>query len=199
MGCKKIGEILCAPCLSSSPRANQPSDHFIFAIFDYNHPPIKKSIWKFKYGNIKNIAKPFGIELYNRIFADLSESLSASSQEKILLIPIPLHASRLRERGFNQSELLAQEIMKNDTSGIFELSTKLLKRTHPTPPQARRERRKERLKNLRGAFHADTELTRGRAIVLIDDVSTTGATMAEARKSLLAAKARSVVCYAVAH
>ncbi len=199
IGCKSDKEILCAHCVAALPPANQPNDHFIFALFDYNHPILKRSIWKFKYENARTVAKPLGRAMYDHMFADLAEGLLLSAQEKILLIPIPLHSKRLRERGFNQSELLVQEIARNDTSSIFEVSTQSLKRIRPTPSQAKKEHRNERLKNLRGVFSADPEAVRGKDIILVDDVSTTGATMSEARKSLLAAKARSVLCYAVAH
>jgi ComF family protein len=105
-----------------------------------------------------------------------------------LLVPVPLHPSRRRERGFNQSELLAAGLvrgLKEQKSGEAPTVTNsALRRKRATPPQtglsvaARRE-------NLRGAFEVvKPEAVRGRQIVLIDDVMTTGATISACARAL---------------
>ncbi|MBH0183085.1 MAG: ComF family protein [Nitrospira sp.] len=98
-----------------------------------------------------------------------------------LIMPVPLHAGRLREREFNQSLLLSDRIGRHL---CIPVSCVDLIRTVPSPAQTALSR-KERLKNLRGAFavtHPDS--IAGKRILLIDDVFTTGATVNECAKTL---------------
>lgn len=198
-GCREIGSFLCARCIQSFPPATTPPETFISALFDYRYPAVKRSIWKLKYENVRGIAEPLGEILYEHIISDLEEKLIVSRNEKLLLVPIPLHHSRFRERGYNQSELIADTLIANDTNNLFVLSPQSLIRDHKTPPQAKKESRTERLKNLRGAFLPNSKQVYRKNVILIDDVSTTGATLREARKALLRAGARSVIAYTIAH
>jgi len=94
-----------------------------------------------------------------------------------LVIPVPLHSKRIRTRGFNQSLLLLRNWPKRAAvPGTFRISPELLKRSKATVPQTGLGR-KERMKNLRGAFTVpDPEQVKKRRILLVDDVYTTGAT-----------------------
>jgi ComF family protein len=110
---------------------------------------------------------------------------AAFSTKKIMLVPVPLHASRKRERGFNQIERVLERlptILRDGTRAA--LRTDLLVRTRPTLQQTRLSR-SERLSNLAGAFAlregADVRKTH---IYLFDDVTTTGATLANAATPL---------------
>lgn len=197
--CKNRGALLCEECILMLPRAPQSTHAFITAIFDYHDPVIRKIIWKFKYKNARVVAKYFGGQLYDEIIGELSDSLHISKDEKFLLVPIPLHKKRQRERGYNQSELLAREIARYDTGKMFVLAPRALIRTRKTQAQAKSQKRAARFENLRGAFSAKVELVRGKHIILIDDVTTTGATLSEARKALLKAGAKTVKAYTVAH
>jgi ComF family protein len=106
-----------------------------------------------------------------------------------LILPIPLHAARLRERGFNQAVLLARRISRRRN---VPMDSFFLKKTRPTPPQATLKIG-ERRRNLRGAFElADPSRVAGRSVLLVDDVATTGATLHEAASVLKAAGAASV-------
>lgn len=152
-----------------------------------------------KYRGVRATAKCFGEMLYEEILGDMGEGLHMSKKETFLIVPIPLHKKRERERGYNQSELLAREIMKYDTQNLFELAPHALSRIRETKAQAKSEKRAARIENLRGVFNADASLVRGKNIILIDDVTTTGATLASARKALRDKGARSVRAYALAH
>lgn len=94
------------------------------------------------------------------------------------IMPVALHDSRRRERGFDQARLLAAGVGKR--TGL-PVRHGVLKRVRPTPPQALL-RRAERLRNLEGAFHCADDL-RNAKILLVDDVMTTGATMAECARA----------------
>lgn len=96
-----------------------------------------------------------------------------------VLVPVPLHAAKLRERGYNQSELLADGVAR--LTGL-ELSRSALRRLRNTPAQAGLDGRK-RLENTRRAFRAG-ESVAGRHVILVDDVLTTGATLAECARAL---------------
>jgi ComF family protein len=101
-----------------------------------------------------------------------------------LIVPIPLYPKRLRERGFNQSALLALA-----TGRKFD--ARALERIRDTPPQAGLKADARR-KNLAGAFWANPDRVRGRHVVLIDDVVTTGATVEAASLELRRAGASTV-------
>jgi ComF family protein len=118
----------------------------------------------------------------------LTEEIAADaafSTKRILLVPLPLHASRKRERGFNQVETVLQRLPREFCDGTHSsLATDVLVRTRATKPQTRLPR-SERLSNVAGAFAlregADVSKTH---VYLIDDVTTTGATLANAATPL---------------
>ncbi|HEV2351511.1 MAG TPA: ComF family protein [Terriglobia bacterium] len=120
-----------------------------------------------------------------------------------ILIPVPLHASRKRERGFNQSELLAlglsRKLAKDSAAGGPRVETHCLHRTRPTPPQTGLsiQARKE---NVRNVFAVDKpDRIQGRTVVLVDDVMTTGATLSAGARALKKAGALSVLGLTLAH
>ncbi|MFQ5458227.1 MAG: ComF family protein [Myxococcota bacterium] len=109
-----------------------------------------------------------------------------------LIVPVPLHPRRLRARGFNQAHVLAEALVRR---GAFAPATafapRALARVRETPPQARLPRARRRA-NLRGAFRAVPGAVRGRAVLLVDDVMTTGTTLDACARALMRAGARSV-------
>jgi competence protein ComFC len=106
----------------------------------------------------------------------------------------------LRERGFNQAQLLAEEISKLDGGTNFGLEKDVLKRPKDSEHQAHIKDKKGRLKNASGAFAVNNiESVKGKNIILIDDVVTTGATLHEAKRVLRQAGAKKVVAFTVAH
>jgi len=199
ISCSKIGTSFCDDCLSCAPKAGPTENSFITAVFDYKNFAIRHALWRFKYRNSRSIAKYFGRVLYEAIIGEIGDDLHISKKEILLLVPVPLHKKRFHERGYNQSELLAREILKYDTEKIFTLSTLALVRKRNTNPQAQKEKRNARLENLRGAFIGTREIAQKKHIILIDDVTTTGATLQEARKALLKAGAKTVYAFTVAH
>ncbi len=199
-GCRTLNTLLCEECLMRVPPASPAEHSFIRAVFDYKNKLIKRAVWRFKYKNARGFAEVFAPYLCDEIVGTLGEGLYASERAKFLIIPIPLHNARLRERGYNQSELLAQAVIKLDHGGIFELASNVLVRTRKTKPQAHSEKRAVRIENLRDAFSCtDYARVRGRTVILLDDVTTTGATLLAAKQALTVCKPRKVLAFTVAH
>ena len=114
------------------------------------------------------------------------------------MVPVPLHSSKLRQRGFNQAELIARAALRSADWRNLRLETKALVRSRETVSQAGLTRHQRR-QNIRGAFRVrKPDLVRGRNILLVDDVFTTGATVSECARVLLRAGAQSVQVATVA-
>ena len=148
---------------------------------DYSSGPTKELIHNFKYSGIREVGPVLAGVLIQRLQAGKIRG------EKVL-VPVPLHSRRQRQRGFNQAEILARYVSRrlNIPGGIA------LKRKLNTKSQVELSGR-ERRKNLAGAFVCgDQELVKGKTVILVDDVSTTGATLEECAKVLRAAGARQI-------
>jgi ComF family protein len=112
-----------------------------------------------------------------------------------MMIPVPLHIRRLRERGFNQALLLVRELSKR--MGI-PYEERALAKIKDTPVQIALKKR-ERRRNIKGAFQIrDQEAIERKSIVLVDDVYTTGATVNECSRTLLEGGAKQVAVLTVA-
>lgn len=208
--CGKTGVDLCLECLSGAPGAERESAKWIFPLYDYRHPAIKKSLWLLKYKGKKRLANVFAEIIYEKILEELSDLSIMENFNNIILIPIPLSPKRYRERGFNQAQLLCEEIIKINnlrgdvgSGGInLSLENNVLTKPKETEHQVRIKDRRARLKNLSGSFTVKNEKTnfiKNRNIILIDDITTTGATLTEAKKVLKQAGARKVIAFTVAH
>ena len=150
---------------------------------------LKEAIHRFKYGGVFPLAKAFG-DLLQPILKALCQDYPAD-----VMIPVPLHIRRLRERGFNQVLILVKEL--NKRFGI-PYGERVLRKVKDTPVQSALKK-KERRKNLRGAFEVqDQAAIEGKAVVLVDDVYTTGATVNECSRALLKAGAARVAVLTVA-
>lgn len=151
--------------------------------------PLRDAIHAFKYDDQPQLAQ---------VFAEyMIEVWLASGFVADVLAPVPLHPTRQRERGFNQSELLARHISR--ALGIPE-HARALARTRRTKQQAQlsADAHEARQQNVRGAFTAAPQLVNGKQIVLIDDVLTTGATLCECANALYRAGALHVTALTLA-
>lgn len=184
--CRKCGAPLvseqssiCGECLDDEPA-------FEFArSFGLYEGALKKAIGHMKYYGIKRLSKP------------LSDIIISSKLPQVdLIIPVPLHLTRLRQREFNQSALLANNMAKG--LGILLLLNCLVKE-RDTMAQVGLSS-KERVKNLKNAFAVrKPELIRGKRLILVDDVVTTGATIRECSRVLKKAGAESINVLTLAH
>lgn len=156
----------------------------ITTLMDYRQSEAQDLIRSLKYDGSRHAA-----QLAAQLLADyLREEIYSHrsfSQRKVLIIPVPLHSSRARERGFNQIELVLQNLPQEFRDGA--LSTLLpgaLVRIRATEPQTRLQR-SLRLSNVAGAFAVfEADFVNKKHIFLIDDVTTTGATLVNAATPL---------------
>ncbi len=199
VGCKIKNTLLCEKCLTNIPPVIQIFDTTI-SVFSYKNAVIKKALWILKYKGNKKMGEIFARAMYDKILEEISDEKLLSNFHEPLLIPIPLSQKRLKERGFNQSEVIAREISILDTEVSFTFSDKILYKIKDTPSQVSIKDKKKRLQNLHACFTIkDKKYVRNKNIILIDDITTTGATLAEAKKTLLTAGAKKVIAFTVAH
>lgn len=153
-------------------------DGVIYGLAYAENPEIQAAIKQFKYRYTQDLADHFGEILMTKI-----SQLRAFAKKKIIFIPIPLHRKRLWERGFNQAELIAENIAGR-MAGQGQVYS-LLRRNRYTSQQAKLGKR-DRQYNLEGAFElsGDLSLLEGRVCFLVDDVCTTGSTLDECARIL---------------
>jgi ComF family protein len=135
--------------------------------------PLADAIRGFKYGQRPGAGRALG-EL-------LAAEAACYAGHIDRVIPVPLHAARLRERGFNQSALLARAVARG--LGVA-LDTRSLRRVRPTRDQAGLARN-QRATNVRAAFIAVSRPRQSGRVLLVDDVRTTGSTLSAAVRALL--------------
>jgi ComF family protein len=195
LGCGREGDFICSACLNSQarimpplcPRCGQPQLNNIIcpactgwqASIDGIRAPfkfdgvIRQAIHELKYNNLRAMAAFLG--------QMLGDYLAAKPLPAEVLVPVPLHPRRLRERGYNQSRLLARELAK--LSGLALVDDCLVRERH-TVPQARTPSVDERRRNVAEAFACRDRRLEGRAVLLIDDVATSGATLDACARAL---------------
>jgi ComF family protein len=195
--CSVCGERLGTPCIVSAER-----DGCLCGLCQRLRPPyvtaiaygsydggLRELIHLLKYEKVRPVANVLG-----RMLAEIVAELEpAFGEAPILVVPVALHASKKRERGFNQSELIARSAVKQSGMGNrLELDSDLLERCRITQSQIVLSRHQRR-ENIRGAFTvAKLEKVAGREVLLIDDVFTTGTTVAECARILRRAGAPKV-------
>lgn len=169
---------VCGHCLTNPPLFTRTTAAFRYAF------PIDKLVQAMKYGEQLSLAHAFAKKLASRINKNALPDF---------VIPMPLHPAKLRQRGFNQSLLIASAISR-------ELNLKLLpnacQRVRDTPSQSSLPL-KERSRNVRNAFHSVMDLN-GKHIAIVDDVVTSGASLNSLASALLKSGAIEIIAWSVA-
>ena len=199
-GCDKAGQWFCDACqnqiayIKTPPIAlpypdpsleDSPSLRHVHAVAWFEGP-LQNLIHNFKYKGQKALRKPLAQLLL--------EKWRAVDRPTDLIVAVPLHPNRERERGYNQAHLLSQELGK--AVGIEATKDGLL-RVRNTLPQVDLAAG-ERWVNVRGAFHGDRSILGGRSVLLVDDVCTTGATLQACALAAFEAGVQSVWALTVA-
>lgn len=207
LGCDAEGAWVCAECVRGLVFASDPncplcrstmtacgflctdcrSEHaFMQALFcyEYRTPLVAAMVAKLKYEYAIELSEHMG-----RMMANFW-ALRRGRDEHPFVMPVPLHKKRLAERGFNQAELLVQHFCA--ASGLVCLPLALVRRRN-TESQVGLSL-EDRVRNVAGAFCVrEGEEVRGRTVILIDDVCTTGSTLSAAASALGAAGAKKVI------
>jgi ComF family protein len=150
---------------------------------------LRELIHLLKFGGVRPAANVLG-----RMLADAIATLEPEfPAEGVVLVPVPLHRAKLRQRGFNQAELIARAALKiSPVRERLRLCAGVLERTRETASQIGLTSHQRR-ENLRGAFAvAQRELVRGREVLVVDDVYTTGTTVSECARVLRRADATKI-------
>ena len=160
---------------------------------------LREAVRQLKYKKRKELAEPLAQMLVKKFY----EIHSALPKENLLVIPVPLHFKKEHERGFNQAELLACEFSKLSK---VQLLTNALIKIKETSAQVEVKDKEKRIKNLEGAFlvnpklsASNLQLLTSNTLILIDDVSTTGATLIHAAKALQKSGAEKIIGLVAAH
>ena len=146
---------------------------------------VRDVVFDLKYRGIRALAPDMG-----ELLARHMESVRLGAD---LIVPVPLHRRRERERGYNQAALLARDLSRRTGLPVAPA----LRRTRDTPPQVATVGPEERRANIEGAFECVADV-RGRRVLLVDDVVTTGSTMGACATPLKAAGASKVLGLAFA-
>lgn len=172
---------LCGECLARDPPFGRAWVPFVYA------HPLDLLETRFKFGADLAAGRVLADGMVDRAVADRPERPEA-------LVPVPLHAARLRERGYNQALELARSLA---TAFGIPLRADLLRRLRATPPQTGLDA-KTRRRNLRGAFAVAVDAVPPDHVALVDDVMTTGATLRECARMLRRAGVTRVDVWALA-
>ena len=176
--------VLCTPCEA------QTGLRRFWAPFYYRDPLVRELIHTYKYGGARELAGLFADELLACL-----DAFGTRPHGPAVLVPVPLHRSRERERGFNQSSLLAAELAARTGLAVAPA----LRRTRATEPQVEMESYGERRRNVADSFRlTDAAAVQDRTVILVDDVSTSGATLFEAARVLRESGCRTVWAIVIA-
>ena len=192
LGCDRAGQLVCPRCYqgisitSDALPVALPYLRGVFVATSLNQKLVEKIIYQFKY----HLVKDLGLYLQQILTDFLSQKINNHYLLDIdLIIPVPLSKKKFLSRGFNQSDILARGVSAK--FGWVVLSDAVYRR-HCLKSQVDLGYR-ERLKNVQGVFKVkERNLIRGKKILIIDDVLTTGSTVSELAKVLKQAGAREV-------
>lgn len=168
---------ICSTCRQIHPALNR------IIVYSYWQSPLKEIVYGLKYHRVRP-----AINILGNWLADVAVNFCADTD--LLIVPVPLHRRRLWERGFNQAELLAQNV----AGRLRQPVARIIMRQKYTKPQFGLKK-PERLSNIKGAFKIALKyqaILTGKTILLVDDLVTTGATLGECAKVLKQNGAREV-------
>ena len=200
LGCGAMGSFFCAACLAATPPVDVAVCPACKMPVDPEHPicrcrrhaliyvraggtydnPLRLAIHRYKYGGRKAAAADLA--------AVLDRAIGPLAALNPILVPIPLHPRRQRQRGYNQAALLARAVGAGHGLVVAESA---LRRVRATAPQVGMNA-EQRARNIQGAFSADPGACTIKNVVLVDDVCTTGATLRAAADAMRNAGARHV-------
>lgn len=190
--------LICQTCWQNLPRIdNTENQKQSRANLDFSESEVAKflAVWEFNDAvqAVIHEIKFFGKKFFARFVGEELADLIAHDEDYLaadLIIPVPLHRTRLRERGFNQSLLLSQAVFRITN---IPVQPEILKRIKYTKPQSKLNAG-ERQQNVKDAFRViDRSAVKGKTVILVDDVLTTGSTIRACADSLRSAEVTKVL------
>jgi len=165
--CRRCGKQLADGMIQYCHDCRQRRHVYDYGYALYDYQSMRKSIYRFKYGKRCEYATFYARDICGKL-ADELRMMDADS-----IVPVPVHASRKRERGYNQAELVAAELSR--LTGI-RMYGDLVRRVRKTVPQ-KELTIQERQNNLKKAFNITTNVVKLNKTILVDDIYTTGSTL----------------------
>lgn len=189
--CKKENEIICNICLSNISLAVETPYDFIHSHFSYRDKNLKKIIHSAKYFHRKDLFEP----LINKSIDEIKDKLSEN--KNYILIPIPMPIFRKMLRGYNQAEIISKIYSRKLN---IPYSKNILFRKKDTTRQIKSKNKSDRLKNQKGSFVVNNlSEIKDKTIILVDDITTTGSTLNEARNVFIKEGVKDVIAVTLAH
>lgn len=197
-----LGWVSCPHCgariAPGAPRCHPEALYALIAATSYSSPEAQRMVKALKYDGMEHLASTLALFIAATAASSLEHELltpasPAGRRDDWVMVPIPLHPKRERERGFNQSALLAEALSHHRPFIAFPVTGALL-RIRNTGTQTERPDYRARRTNVSGCFAvSDDAAIYGKNVLLIDDVSTSGATLEEAAHVLKRAGAGCIV------
>lgn len=183
---------LCHTCRIHTPQCSKPKKSPAFLAKQvslwYYEGNVRASLLRYKFSGRRNYAPAYGRLLAMKISGDLREEFD-------VLTWVPVSKKRQKKRGYDQVALLAQAVGQE----LDLVPAAVLRKTRDNPPQSRIQGQAKRKANVLGAYTVtDPQLIRGKRVLLLDDILTTGATVSECARTLLTAGAKEVSCAVLA-
>jgi competence protein ComFC len=179
------------------PRAKTMQTDYLRAVFDYQDKTIQALVQAAKYDGNRKAARIMGRQMYDEILFFCQERRIIS--QHIGLVPIPLSKERLRKRGFNQCRRIIKSVCTTAKQTDHLQERHVLRKVKQTRPQTNMGKRK-RKENVKNCFRLKSECNiEEENLIIIDDVTTTGATIAEAKRALAAGNPESISALTFAH
>jgi ComF family protein len=192
--------LFCGTCRARLPLGkkicHRDTPYLLGSIAPYEQTTIKKLILSLKFRQMELLGSFLG-GLLADYARNINPPLEILRSPEALVIPIPLSPKRLRERGFNQAVSIARPFAQKLNLPIAE---NILIRARHTPPQSQSENSQARIENVRDVFSVlSPEVVKNKHIILIDDVTTTGATLRSASLTLKGSGAKEILALTIAH
>jgi competence protein ComFC len=192
VSCKTKDFWICKKCRENLEKTNASPEEFIYSIFNYKDKNIKRLIWFLKFSGKHSVLE----DLKEIIQKEYEKFLHQNNldEKDILVLPIPITKRSLKKRGYNQSEFIANILDRS------KVKNNILYKSNNHISQNKIKNKNKRKENVKNSFKIkNINLVKNKTIILIDDVTTTGATMVEAKKILKSSGAKKVYGFTIAH
>jgi competence protein ComFC len=195
LACQEPDFWICPACLTSLEKSYENKDSFITSLFNYKDSRVRKIVWFIKFNKKHSVLDDIEERIRDHVLKFIEKN--NLSKKELVVIPIPLTKRSLHKRGYNQADLISLTLRQIPN---IKIERNILFKTKNHLPQNKIKNRQERMSNVVNSFGVKNEnKIEGEIILLIDDVTTTGATLKEAKHILKEHGAKKVYAFTLAH